>query len=55
MVTPEPDEFADEAPEVDVIGPALVPLIEAVFEATIPNSPERERAMGEVLRAAAAR
>lgn len=47
---PAPDEADDtELPEADEINSALCPLLVAVFDLTETNSPERARAMTEVL------
>jgi hypothetical protein len=52
MVT-EHDDTSDELPtEVDPVRAALGPLFEVVIHATAADSPERERAMTEVLAAA---
>jgi hypothetical protein len=49
-MTPERDESSDEQPtEGDPLGAAILPMIEAVFEMTAPDSAERARAMTEVL------
>jgi hypothetical protein len=48
-MTPERDEAADELPEADPLAGSILPLIEAVFEMTAPDSPERAAAMNEVL------
>jgi hypothetical protein len=48
---PEQTDFEDWPAEADPINAAMCPLIAAVFELTPPDSPERARAMGEVLAA----
>jgi hypothetical protein len=51
-MTIERDETDTEWPaEADPINAAICPLIEVVMEMTAPGSPERARAMGEVLAA----
>jgi hypothetical protein len=53
MTTPvDADDFKDWPAEVDPINAAICPLITAVFELTAPDSPERKRAMSEVLQIA---
>jgi hypothetical protein len=55
MTTPAPDEIdeVEQVPEAaDAITPAIGSLIVAVMEATETGSPERARAMTEVLAAA---
>jgi hypothetical protein len=51
MVTERDSEFEPWPAEADPINAAICPLIAAVFELTAPDSPERARAMCEVLAA----
>jgi hypothetical protein len=51
-VTPVEADFEDWPTEVDLLRMAALPLIEHIFAATAPGSPERARAMGEVLQVA---
>jgi hypothetical protein len=53
MTAPERTGFEDWPGEADPINAAICPLIVAVFELTAPDSPERVRAMNEVLAAGA--
>jgi hypothetical protein len=49
MVTEHDSEFEDWPAEVDPIAVAICPLLTFVIEATTSGSPERARAMREVL------
>ena len=49
---PVETEFEDWPAAADPINTAICPLIAAVFELTAPDSPERKRAMSEVLQIA---
>jgi hypothetical protein len=50
-VTEHDSDFEPWPAEIDQINMAICPLIEAVFELTAPDSPERKAAMNEVLAA----
>jgi hypothetical protein len=52
MMIERDEEFAPWPAEVDPIDAAICRLIAAVFELTAAGSPERTRAMTEVLQAA---
>ena len=52
MTASEQIDFEDWPAEADPINTAICPLIAAVFELTAPDSPERKRAMSEVLQIA---
>jgi hypothetical protein len=49
MTVPEQTDFEEWPAEADPINTAICPLIAAVFELTADGSPERARAMNEVL------
>jgi hypothetical protein len=51
MTVPEQTDFEDWPAEADPINMAMCPLIEVVMGMTAPGSPERTRAMNEVLAA----